>query len=225
MPIFGTMVTAVLALLMAVPLAFGIAFFLTELAPHWLRRPVGTAIELLAAVPSIIYGMWGFFVIVPIMAQYVEPWIIDTLGDLPVVGDFFGQQQRVAIARALALEPRLLLFDEPTSSLDPELVGEVLDVIKDLAEQGTTMIVVTHEIGFAREVRRHRRVHGRRTDRRAGPAAPTNLDNPRHERTRAFLSRCCDAASRRRCRPAVRRRRRLLRSTSYGSRSVAGSTS
>ncbi|TLF58287.1 amino acid ABC transporter ATP-binding protein, partial [Nonomuraea sp. KC401] len=63
-----------------------------------------------------------------------------------------GQQQRVAIARALALEPKLLLFDEPTSALDPELVGEVLDVIKDLARGGTTMIVVTHEIGFAREV-------------------------------------------------------------------------
>ena len=69
-PIYGTVVTSVLALLLAVPLAFGIAFYLTELAPAWLRRPVGTAIELLAAVPSIIYGMWGFFVIVPIMAQY-----------------------------------------------------------------------------------------------------------------------------------------------------------
>ncbi len=89
MPIFGTVVTAVLAMVMAVPLAFGIAFFLTEIAPAWLRGPVGTAIELLAAVPSIIYGMWGFFVIVPIMSQTVEPWVIDTLGDLPVVGDFF----------------------------------------------------------------------------------------------------------------------------------------
>jgi phosphate transport system permease protein len=88
-PIFGTVVTAVLAMVMAVPLAFGVAFFLTEIAPAWLRGPVGTAIELLAAVPSIIYGMWGFFVIVPIMSQYVEPWVIDTLGDLPVVGDFF----------------------------------------------------------------------------------------------------------------------------------------
>ena len=64
-PIYGTIVTSVLALLLAVPLAFGIAFYLTELAPIWVRRPVGTAIELLAAVPSIIYGMWGFFVIVP----------------------------------------------------------------------------------------------------------------------------------------------------------------
>ena len=70
MSIYGTLVTSVLALVLAVPLAFGIAFYLTELAPAWLRRPVGTAIELLAAVPSIIYGMWGFFVIVPIMATY-----------------------------------------------------------------------------------------------------------------------------------------------------------
>ena len=74
-----------LALLLAVPLAFGIAFYLTELAPPWLRRPVGTAIELLAAVPSIIYGMWGFFVIVPIMSQYIEPPLIDTFDDIPVL--------------------------------------------------------------------------------------------------------------------------------------------
>ena len=87
--IYGTVVTSVIALLMAVPVAFGIAFFLTELAPASLRRPIGTAIELLAAVPSIIYGMWGFFVVVPIMAQYVQPWVIDTLGDVPVIGWLF----------------------------------------------------------------------------------------------------------------------------------------
>ena len=69
-PIYGTVVTAVLALIVAVPLAFGIAFFLTEMAPQWMRKPIGTAIELLAAVPSIIFGMWGFFVIVPVMAEY-----------------------------------------------------------------------------------------------------------------------------------------------------------
>ncbi|MFP3541658.1 ATP-binding cassette domain-containing protein, partial [Pseudomonas sp. SIMBA_044] len=63
-----------------------------------------------------------------------------------------GQQQRVAIARALALRPKVLLFDEPTSALDPELVGEVLDVIKELARTGTTLVVVTHEVGFAREI-------------------------------------------------------------------------
>jgi len=88
-PIYGTVVTAVLAIILAVPIAFGIAFFLTELAPDWLRRPVGTAVELLAAVPSIIYGMWGFFVIVPIMAQAVQPAVIDTLGELPLIGFLF----------------------------------------------------------------------------------------------------------------------------------------
>ncbi|GAA3240225.1 MULTISPECIES: amino acid ABC transporter ATP-binding protein [unclassified Streptomyces] len=99
-----------------------------------------------------------------------------------------GQQQRVAIARALALEPKLLLFDEPTSALDPELVGEVLDVIKDLAHQGITMIVVTHEIGFAREVADTVVFmdDGRIVEQ--GPPAEV-LDRPRHERTRAFLSK------------------------------------
>ena len=88
-PVYGTLVTSIVALFLAVPLAFGIAFYLTELAPGWLRRPVGTAIELLAAVPSIIYGMWGFFVIVPIMSQTVQPWVIDNIGDTPLIGDFF----------------------------------------------------------------------------------------------------------------------------------------
>ncbi|MFF2934503.1 amino acid ABC transporter ATP-binding protein [Streptomyces mirabilis] len=99
-----------------------------------------------------------------------------------------GQQQRVAIARALALEPKLLLFDEPTSALDPELVGEVLDVIKDLAHQGTTMIVVTHEIGFAREVADT--VVFMDDGRIVEQGAPGDvLDRPRHERTRSFLSK------------------------------------
>ena len=88
-PIYGTLITSVLALVFAVPIAFGIAFYLTELAPQWARRPIGTAVELLAAVPSIIYGMWGFFVIVPIMAQYVQPWAIDALGEVPVIGFLF----------------------------------------------------------------------------------------------------------------------------------------
>ncbi|OON82447.1 amino acid ABC transporter ATP-binding protein [Streptomyces tsukubensis] len=99
-----------------------------------------------------------------------------------------GQQQRVAIARALALEPKLLLFDEPTSALDPELVGEVLDVIKGLARQGTTMIVVTHEIGFAREVADTVVfMDAGRIVEQGTPEAV--LDHPAHERTRAFLSK------------------------------------
>lgn len=88
-PIYGTIVTSILALVMAVPIAFGIAFWLTELAPNWLQRPVGIAVELLAAVPSIIYGMWGFFVVVPVMADYVQPFVIDLLGDAPWVGFLF----------------------------------------------------------------------------------------------------------------------------------------
>jgi polar amino acid transport system ATP-binding protein len=99
-----------------------------------------------------------------------------------------GQQQRVAIARALALRPKLLLFDEPTSALDPELVGEVLDVIKDLAGAGTTMVIVTHEIGFAREVADTVVFMDAGQVVEQGPPAEV-LDNPREDRTRAFLSK------------------------------------
>ncbi|WP_175852704.1 amino acid ABC transporter permease/ATP-binding protein [Burkholderia anthina] len=99
-----------------------------------------------------------------------------------------GQQQRVAIARALALRPKVLLFDEPTSALDPELVNEVLDVIKELARSGTTLVIVTHEIGFAREVADNVLFMERGRIVESGPAAVV-LDAPVHARTRAFLSR------------------------------------
>ncbi|MFC4144772.1 amino acid ABC transporter ATP-binding protein [Micromonospora mangrovi] len=98
-----------------------------------------------------------------------------------------GQQQRVAIARALALDPKLVLFDEPTSALDPELVGEVLDVLRALARAGTTMIVVTHEIGFAREAADTIVFLDAGRVVEQGPPAQV-LDHPTHERTRAFLS-------------------------------------
>ncbi|KAF1715738.1 phosphate ABC transporter permease subunit PstC [Pseudoxanthomonas sangjuensis] len=88
-PIYGTIVTAVIAMLVAVPVSFGIAFFLTEVAPRWLRGPIGTAIELLAGIPSIIYGMWGLFVLVPVMTEHVTPWLNDHLGTLPIVGPLF----------------------------------------------------------------------------------------------------------------------------------------
>ncbi|MBC3985588.1 amino acid ABC transporter ATP-binding protein [Streptomyces buecherae] len=99
-----------------------------------------------------------------------------------------GQQQRVAIARALAMEPKLMLFDEPTSALDPELVGDVLDVMRDLAESGMTMIVVTHEMGFAREV------GDALVFMDDGAVVETGhprevLTNPQHERTKSFLSK------------------------------------
>jgi polar amino acid transport system ATP-binding protein len=99
-----------------------------------------------------------------------------------------GQQQRVAIARALALRPKVLLFDEPTSALDPELVGEVLDVIKELAREGSTMVVVTHEIGFAREVADTVVFMDGGVIVESGPPHDV-LDNPAHERTRAFISK------------------------------------
>ena len=99
-----------------------------------------------------------------------------------------GQQQRVAIARALAMDPKLMLFDEPTSALDPELVGEVLDVMKELAKSGMTMIVVTHEMGFAREVADTLVFMDEGVVVEAG--APRQiLSDPQHDRTKAFLSK------------------------------------
>ncbi|MCB5290681.1 amino acid ABC transporter ATP-binding protein [Arthrobacter sp. SO3] len=99
-----------------------------------------------------------------------------------------GQQQRVAIARALAMDPKLMLFDEPTSALDPELVGEVLDVMKELAKSGMTMIVVTHEMGFAREVADTLVFMDEGVVVEAGPPREI-LSNPQHDRTKAFLSK------------------------------------
>jgi len=99
-----------------------------------------------------------------------------------------GQQQRVAIARALAMEPKVILFDEPTSALDPELVGEVLNVIKDLARRGMTMIVVTHEINFAREVADRVIFMADGLIVEEGPPSQV-IDDPSHERTRSFLAR------------------------------------
>ncbi len=99
-----------------------------------------------------------------------------------------GQQQRVAIARALAMQPKLMLFDEPTSALDPELVGEVLQVMRDLARSGMTMIVVTHELGFAREVA-NRVVFMDHGAHRRDPARRSEvLVDPQHPRTREFIA-------------------------------------
>ncbi|MBX3679623.1 phosphate ABC transporter permease PstC [Cognatazoarcus halotolerans] len=88
-PIYGTVVSSIIALVIAVPVSFGIALFLTELSPTWLRRPLGTAIELLAAVPSIVFGMWGLLVFAPIFAKYIQPALSATLGKLPFVGALF----------------------------------------------------------------------------------------------------------------------------------------
>ncbi len=87
--LYGTLVTSLLALLLAVPIAFGIAVFLTETCPLWLRNPISTGIELLAAVPSIVFGIWGLFILAPVLQHHVQPWLIDVLGDLPILGRLF----------------------------------------------------------------------------------------------------------------------------------------
>jgi len=87
--IFGTLVTSIIALLIGVPVSFGIALFITELAPKWLKQPIGTAIELLAAIPSIIYGMWGLFVFAPLFADNIQPWVSDNIGEWPIIGPLF----------------------------------------------------------------------------------------------------------------------------------------
>ncbi|OWY09950.1 phosphate ABC transporter permease subunit PstC [Thioclava sp. JM3] len=88
-PLYGTVVTSIIAMVIAVPVGLGIAIFLTETCPRMLRRPLGIAIELLAGIPSIIYGIWGLFVFAPFMQSYIQPFLIDTLGNVPVIGGLF----------------------------------------------------------------------------------------------------------------------------------------
>src|SRR3989454_8936150 len=88
-PIYGTLVTSLIAMLIGIPVSFGIALFLTELSPAWLKRPLGTAIELLAAIPSIIYGMWGLFVFAPIFQIYIQPALVNAFSPVPGLGALF----------------------------------------------------------------------------------------------------------------------------------------
>ena len=87
--IYGTLVTSAIAMLIGIPVAFGVAVFITEISPIWLKRPLATMIELLAAIPSIIYGIWGLFVFAPFVQQYIQPAIIDSLGNIPGIGALF----------------------------------------------------------------------------------------------------------------------------------------
>jgi phosphate transport system permease protein len=88
-PIYGTLVTSAIAMVIGIPIAFGVALFITELSPIWLKRPLSTMIELLAAIPSIIYGIWGLFVLAPFLQRTVQPFLIDTLGNVPGIGLLF----------------------------------------------------------------------------------------------------------------------------------------
>jgi len=92
-PIYGTLVTSAIAMVIGIPVAFGVAMFITEICPIWLKRPLATMIELLAAIPSIIYGIWGLFVFAPFVQQYIQPAIIDSLGQIPGIGALFAGPQ------------------------------------------------------------------------------------------------------------------------------------
>jgi phosphate transport system permease protein len=129
-PVYGTLVTSLIAMLVAIPISFGIAIFLTELAPAWLRRPVGVAIELLAAVPSIIFGIWGLFVLAPILQQHVQPWLIQWLGPLPFIGKLFqGPPYGIGILTAgLVLAIMVLPF---ISAVIRDVFETVPDVLKE----------------------------------------------------------------------------------------------
>jgi polar amino acid transport system ATP-binding protein len=154
---------------------------------HFHLFPHKTALENIALAPVNVAGL---------RRAEAETRARDLLAQvgLPDKADVYpvalsgGQQQRIAIARALAMRPKLMLFDEPTSALDPELVGEVLDAMRQLAQEGMTMIIVTHEMGFAREVADTVVFMDAGVVVEAGPPAEV-LDAPRQERTKAFLSK------------------------------------
>lgn len=145
-PIIGTLVTSVIALLIAFPVSFGIALFLTEICPGWLRRPLGTAVELLAGVPSIIYGMWGFFVFAPVFSAYAQPALAGTLGQVPVLGTLFsGSQNGLGILTAgLILAIMIIPF---IASVMRDVFAIVPAVLKESAYGlGCTTWEVAHKV-------------------------------------------------------------------------------
>jgi polar amino acid transport system ATP-binding protein len=146
-----------------------------------------TALQNVAEAPMRVRGLERRAALERARALLAQVGLSDKLDSHPAQLSG-GQQQRVAIARALAMDPMLMLFDEPTSALDPELVGEVLDVMRRLARRGMTMIVVTHEVGFAREVADAVAFMDDGVIVEHGSPGDV-LDSPRHERTRAFLSK------------------------------------
>ena len=131
-PIYGTLVSSLIAMLIAVPVGLGIAIFLTELCPHWLRRPVSIAVELLAGIPSIIYGMWGFFVLGPYLANSVEPHLIDFFDNIPVLENLFaGPASNLSLFNAsLVLAIMILPF---ITSIARDVFATVPPVLKEAA--------------------------------------------------------------------------------------------
>jgi phosphate transport system permease protein len=131
-PIYGTLVTSIIAMLIAVPVGLFISLFLTELCPLWLRRPIGIAIELLAGIPSIIYGIWGLFVFAPFLQQYVQPFLIDTFGHIPVLSTLFeGPPYGIGMLTAgLILAVMVLPF---ITSISRDVFEAVPPVLKEAA--------------------------------------------------------------------------------------------
>jgi phosphate transport system permease protein len=131
-PIYGTLVTSLIAMLIAVPIGLLIAFFLTELCPPWLRRPIGIAIELLAGIPSIIYGIWGLFVFAPFLQQTLQPFLIETLGNLPILSALFsGPPYGIGVLTAgLILAIMVLPF---ITSISRDVFDAVPPVLKEAA--------------------------------------------------------------------------------------------
>jgi phosphate transport system permease protein len=131
-PIYGTLVTSILAMLIAVPIGLLVAVFLTELCPLWLRRPIGVAIELLAGIPSIIYGIWGLFVFAPFLQQTLQPFLIDLFGPVPVLSDIFaGPPYGIGVLTAsLILSIMVLPF---ITSISREVFESVPPVLKEAA--------------------------------------------------------------------------------------------
>jgi phosphate transport system permease protein len=131
-PIYGTLVTSFIAMLIAVPVGLFIALFLTELCPMWLRRPIGIAIELLAGIPSIIYGIWGLFVFAPFLQQYVQPFLINVFGEVPVLSTLFaGPPYGIGILTAgLILAIMVLPF---ITSISRDVFTAVPPVLKEAA--------------------------------------------------------------------------------------------
>ena len=143
-PIYGTIVTSVIAIAIAVPISFGIAIFLTELCPNVLKKPLGIAIELLAGIPSIIYGMWGLFVFAPYFSEHIQPWLIDNIGTLPVIGQVFtGAPMGLGMfTAALVLAIMIIPFITAT-------MRDVFSVVPDLLKESAYgMGATTWEVMF-----------------------------------------------------------------------------
>jgi len=144
--LYGTFVTTVLSLTLAIPVALGIAIFLTEVSPHLLKTPIGIAIEMLAAIPSIIYGMWGLFTLAPIMAHYIEPFLQNTFGYIPIIGKLFeGEPQGIdlftaSVVLSIMIIPFIASIARDSLNLTPNIMKESAyalgatkwDVVKDI---------------------------------------------------------------------------------------------